>query len=66
MNFLLLQVGGPIELRYRESEERGPALEQLVHCIRSFREAALSGDQKFDHIDIAEKQKVFIPTPERG
>ena len=59
LNFLLLQIGGPIELRYRESEERGPALEQLLYCIRSFREAALSSDQKFDHIDIGEKQKVF-------
>jgi len=54
----LKKVGGPIELRYKESEERGPALEQLAYCIRSFREAALSNDQKFDHIDIAEKQKV--------
>jgi heat shock protein 4 len=66
MNFLLLQVGGPIEFRYKESEERGPALEQLVYCIRSFREAALSSDQKFDHIDIAEKQKVFASMPKRG
>uniref|UniRef100_A0ACD5TQN1 Uncharacterized protein n=1 Tax=Avena sativa TaxID=4498 RepID=A0ACD5TQN1_AVESA len=54
----LKKVGGPIELRYKESKERGPALEQLAYCIRSFREAALSNDQKFDHIDIAEKQKV--------
>ncbi|KAM0912754.1 hypothetical protein ACQ4PT_012575 [Festuca glaucescens] len=54
----LKKVGGPIELRYKESEERGIALEQLGYCIRSFREAALSNDQKFDHIDIAEKQKV--------
>jgi hypothetical protein len=34
--------------------------------IRSFREAALSSDQKFDNIDIAEKQKVFAPSPKRG
>ncbi|KAM0899959.1 hypothetical protein ACQ4PT_020965 [Festuca glaucescens] len=54
----LKKVGGPIELRYKESEERGTALEQLGYCIRSFREAALSNDQTFDHIDIAEKQKV--------
>jgi heat shock protein 4 len=66
MNFLLLQVGGPIELRYKESEERGSALEQLGYCIRSFREAALSNDQKFDHIDIVEKQKVFTLTLKRG
>ncbi|XP_044966960.1 heat shock 70 kDa protein 15-like [Hordeum vulgare subsp. vulgare] len=54
----LKKLGGPIEMRYKEWTERGPALEQLVYCIRSFREAALSGDQKFDHIDISEKQKV--------
>ena len=45
-------------MRYKEWTERGPALEQLMYCIRSFREAALSSDQKFDHIDISEKQKV--------
>ncbi|VAH03131.1 unnamed protein product [Triticum turgidum subsp. durum] len=54
----LKKLGGPIEMRYKEWTERGPALEQLVYCIRSFREAALSADQKFDHIDISEKQKV--------
>ncbi|KAM3407735.1 hypothetical protein ACQJBY_001231 [Aegilops geniculata] len=54
----LKKVGGPIEVRYREWEERGPAIEQLAYCIRSFREAALSSDPKFEHIDISEKQKV--------
>ncbi|KAE8772619.1 Heat shock 70 kDa protein 4L [Hordeum vulgare] len=54
----LKKVGGPIEARYREWEERGPAIEQLSYCIHSFREAALSSDTKFDHIDILEKQKV--------
>ncbi|KAM0912756.1 hypothetical protein ACQ4PT_012577 [Festuca glaucescens] len=54
----LQKVGGPIEMRYKEWTERGPVLEQLVYCIRSFREAALSVDQMFDHIDISEKQKV--------
>ncbi|VAH03108.1 unnamed protein product [Triticum turgidum subsp. durum] len=54
----LKKVGGPIEARYREWEERGPAIEQLAYCIRSFREAALSSDPKFEHIDISEKQKV--------
>ncbi|KAH0457383.1 hypothetical protein IEQ34_012698 [Dendrobium chrysotoxum] len=50
--------GDPIELRHKEWTERGPAFGQLVHCINSYREAALSKDPKFDHIDIAEKQKV--------
>ncbi|XP_010925584.1 heat shock 70 kDa protein 14 [Elaeis guineensis] len=51
--------GDPIEEHYRESIERGPAVDQLVYCINCFREAALSRDPKFDHIDIAEKQKVI-------
>lgn len=55
----LKKQGDPIEERYKESTERRPAIEQLVSCIRSFREAALSHDPKFDHIDIAEKQKVI-------
>ncbi|XP_008775317.2 heat shock 70 kDa protein 14-like [Phoenix dactylifera] len=55
----LKQQGDPIEERYKESTERGPAVDQLVYCINSFREAALSRDPKFDHIDIAEKQKVI-------
>ncbi|CAA7397193.1 unnamed protein product [Spirodela intermedia] len=55
----LKKQGGPIEERYKESLERGPAIDQLVYCISSYREAALSADPKFDHIDIAEKQKVI-------
>ncbi|KAJ6838966.1 heat shock 70 kDa protein 15-like isoform X2 [Iris pallida] len=55
----LKKQGDPIELRYKEWTERGPASDQLAYCIRSFREAALSKDPKFDHIDITEKQKVI-------
>ncbi|KAG6482379.1 hypothetical protein ZIOFF_059010 [Zingiber officinale] len=54
----LQKQGNPIEERYKEWTERGPAIDQLVYCINSFRGAALSNDPKFDHIDIAEKQKV--------
>ena len=53
-----MQQGAPIEERYKEWTERGPAIDQLIYCISSFREAALSKDPKFDHIDIADKQKV--------
>ncbi|XP_068651510.1 heat shock 70 kDa protein 15-like [Aristolochia californica] len=55
----LKKQGDPIEERFKESVERGPAVEQLVYCISSYREAALSKDPKFDHIDIADKQKVI-------
>ncbi|RWW67625.1 hypothetical protein BHE74_00024914 [Ensete ventricosum] len=55
---ICLQLGNPIEVRYKEWTERGPAIAQLAYCINSFRGAALSKDPKFDHIDMAEKQKV--------
>ncbi|KAJ0960590.1 hypothetical protein J5N97_001515 [Dioscorea zingiberensis] len=55
----LKKQGDPIEERYKENIERGPVSDQLVHCINSYRDAALSKDPKFDHIDVAEKQKVF-------
>ncbi|XP_042482281.1 heat shock 70 kDa protein 15-like isoform X2 [Macadamia integrifolia] len=54
----LKKLGDPIEDRYKENLERGPTIEQFIYCINSFREAALSNDPKFDHIDLAEKQKV--------
>ncbi|KAJ0977856.1 hypothetical protein J5N97_013330 [Dioscorea zingiberensis] len=55
----LKKQGDPIEERYKEYTERGPAIDQLSYCINSFREAALSKDPRFDHIDEAEKQKVI-------
>ncbi|XP_020249769.1 LOW QUALITY PROTEIN: heat shock 70 kDa protein 15-like [Asparagus officinalis] len=54
----LKKQGDPIEERYKEWTEREPASNQLNYCINSYREAALSKDAKFDHIDLAEKQKV--------
>ncbi|CAN6442203.1 unnamed protein product [Victoria cruziana] len=55
----LKKQGNPIEERYKESMDRGPIVNQLVYCINSYREAALSKDPKFDHIDVNDKQKVF-------
>eukprot|EP00262_Sarcandra_glabra_P020685 TRINITY_DN837_c0_g1_i1.p1 TRINITY_DN837_c0_g1~~TRINITY_DN837_c0_g1_i1.p1 ORF type:complete len:849 (+),score=222.13 TRINITY_DN837_c0_g1_i1:299-2845(+) len=55
----LKKQGDPIEGRYKENLEQGPVIDQLNFCINSFREAAMSKDPKFDHIDIAEKQKVI-------
>ncbi|KAH9331100.1 hypothetical protein KI387_003208 [Taxus chinensis] len=54
----LKKYGDPIEERYREDLDRGPAMSQLEYCLSSFRDAAFSKDPKFDHIDIADKQKV--------
>lgn len=63
-----LQQGDPIEERYKEYEERSTIVDQFNYCIGSYREAAMSVDPKFDHIDINEKQKVitrqfFSPFP---
>ena len=54
----LVQQGDPIEDRCKEHMERGSVIDQLVYCIHSYREAAMSNDSKFDHIDVTEKQKV--------
>ncbi|KAL9238640.1 hypothetical protein vseg_013036 [Gypsophila vaccaria] len=51
--------GDPIEERYKEHNERGGVVQQLAHCVNSFREAAVSSDPKFDHIELPEKQKVL-------
>eukprot|EP00271_Cylindrocystis_brebissonii_P009668 TRINITY_DN2471_c0_g1_i1.p1 TRINITY_DN2471_c0_g1~~TRINITY_DN2471_c0_g1_i1.p1 ORF type:complete len:840 (+),score=205.94 TRINITY_DN2471_c0_g1_i1:111-2630(+) len=54
----LKKLGDPIESRLKEEEARGPAVESLGYCITSFRDAALQTDDKYDHIDPAEKAKV--------
>ncbi|CAL0322034.1 unnamed protein product [Lupinus luteus] len=55
----LKKQGDPIEQRYKEYTERGSVVDQLVYCINSYREAVMSNDPKFDHIDINEKEKVL-------
>ncbi|KAF6140997.1 hypothetical protein GIB67_006626 [Kingdonia uniflora] len=55
----LKKQGDPIEARYKENSERGPSTDQLRYCITSFRDAAISNDPKFDHIDVVDKQKVI-------
>ncbi|XP_002986462.2 heat shock 70 kDa protein 14 [Selaginella moellendorffii] len=56
----LKKLGDPIEERQREEENRAPSVNTLLYCINSFREAALSKDPKFDHIDPVEKEKVVV------
>ncbi|KAL6495893.1 hypothetical protein OROGR_030456 [Orobanche gracilis] len=55
----LKKQGDPIEARYKEHTERGSVLDQFIYCINSYREAAKSSDPKFEHIDLADKQKVL-------
>lgn len=55
----LKKQGDPVEERYREHMERGNVVSQFIHCVKSYREAAVSNDSKFEHIDLQEKQKVL-------
>ncbi|XP_074275972.1 heat shock 70 kDa protein 14-like [Silene latifolia] len=55
----LKKKGNPVEERYKEHMERGGAVQQLVYCINSFKEAAMSADPKFEHIELPETQKVI-------
>lgn len=55
----LKKQGDAIEERYKEHTERGSVIDQLAYCVNSYREAAASSDPKFDHIDVAEKEKVL-------
>ncbi|CAI5488823.1 unnamed protein product [Closterium sp. Naga37s-1] len=54
----LQRLGDPIEARLREEETRPAALQSLQYCIGSFREAALSTDAMYAHIDPKEKAQV--------
>eukprot|EP00270_Netrium_digitus_P013017 TRINITY_DN4290_c0_g1_i1.p1 TRINITY_DN4290_c0_g1~~TRINITY_DN4290_c0_g1_i1.p1 ORF type:complete len:899 (+),score=285.06 TRINITY_DN4290_c0_g1_i1:317-3013(+) len=55
----LKKMGDPVEERWKEEEARGPAITALNYCISSFRDAAISRDTKFDHVDAGDKQKVI-------
>ncbi|CAI5483683.1 unnamed protein product [Closterium sp. Yama58-4] len=54
----LKRLGDPIEARLKEEEARPAALQSLQYCIGSFREAALSTDAMYAHIDPKEKAQV--------
>lgn len=55
----LKKVVGPIEARCKELEGIGPTLQQLVNCIYSSKEAALSADPKFDYINVSDKDELL-------
>ncbi|KAI3712027.1 hypothetical protein L1987_70576 [Smallanthus sonchifolius] len=55
----LKKQGDPIEQRYKEHSERGSFVDQLVSHFIWYRQAAASGDPKYEHIDLSEKQKVL-------
>ncbi|KAK1416845.1 hypothetical protein QVD17_25962 [Tagetes erecta] len=55
----LKKIGDPIEHRYKEHSERGANVDQLASYVNWYRQAAASGDPKYEHIDLSEKQKVL-------
>ncbi|XP_024980254.1 heat shock 70 kDa protein 15-like [Cynara cardunculus var. scolymus] len=55
----LKKQGDPIEQRYKEHSERGSFVDHLGGLITAYIQAAASGDPKYEHIDLSEKQKVL-------
>ncbi|XP_076902725.1 heat shock 70 kDa protein 15-like [Bidens hawaiensis] len=55
----LKKQGDPIEQWYKEHSERGSFVDQLLNSINWYRQAAVSADPKYDHIDMSEKHKVL-------
>ncbi|KAI3819770.1 hypothetical protein L1987_13619 [Smallanthus sonchifolius] len=60
----LKKQGDPIEQRYKEHLERGSFVDKMLNHINVYRQAATSGDPKYEHIDLSEKQKVLIECSE--
>ncbi|KAL8242668.1 hypothetical protein R6Q59_012970 [Mikania micrantha] len=54
----LKKQGDPIEQRYKEHSDRGSNVDHLVKFVDWYKQAA-SGDPKYEHIDLNEKQKVL-------
>lgn len=52
-------LGDPIELRKFESEARPIAIQNLQTALTTFEENALSTDDKYSHIDQADKNKIL-------
>jgi heat shock protein 4 len=56
-------MGDPIVLRWKESEERPKAAAALREEINTYLTMAQSGDDKYSHIDEADKTKVVSNVP---
>jgi heat shock protein 4 len=55
---LLKVIGDPISARYREAQERAGVLAQLRETINTYMTYATNGDERYAHIDAAEKEKI--------
>jgi heat shock protein 4 len=51
-------LGDPITMRFRESEERPRATSQLRETLNEYITQAVSGEERYSHIDEKEKQSV--------
>lgn len=54
----LKKLGDPVAARYREAEERPRATSQLREALNSFLAQATSEEEKYAHIDAAQKQSI--------
>jgi heat shock protein 4 len=60
----LKQVSGPAKMRRDESQNRSAAIASLKATYNKFRLQAMSSDQKYAHIEAAEKQKILTAATE--
>lgn len=51
-------MGDPIVLRWKENDERPKAASALREALNMYLSMAQSGDDKYSHIDEADKNKV--------
>ena len=54
----LKKLGDPVTIRYREAEDRPRATSQLRESINSYLAQATSDDEKYAHIEAAQKQSI--------
>lgn len=55
----LQKIGGPIQFREKEFQERPKAASQLREAINKYMEMAQGGDEQYSHISEDDKQKVI-------
>eukprot|EP01104_Vermistella_antarctica_P012442 TRINITY_DN35_c0_g2_i1.p1 TRINITY_DN35_c0_g2~~TRINITY_DN35_c0_g2_i1.p1 ORF type:complete len:873 (-),score=354.80 TRINITY_DN35_c0_g2_i1:275-2893(-) len=54
----LVKIGGPIETRYKEEQDRPDAIQSLRNTIVAWKTLAKIEDEKYAHIDAADREKV--------
>jgi heat shock protein 4 len=59
----LKALGDPIVLRWRENDERPKAASALREALNTYLSQAQGGEEKYSHIDEADKTKVVSSLP---